>query len=129
MKLTKKEVGLIRNMAFFVNVLDRNAETMVQEHLDKIPEKKRELALAYFQFLTRTDGVKSYVVDFKASGAGHLTYHHCTVEEAHNKALYALQNGAFGKHEKLEDIVIQKVSPETIYHNQFEDFVQATSAA
>jgi hypothetical protein len=124
MKLTKREAGFIRQVAFFQNVLEQRVDKELQKALSKISEKKHELALGYYQYLTTNDGKKSYVVDFKANGAGHLTFHDCTAEEAEEKALYKLQNGAFGKYEKLEDITIQKVSPDTIYHNQYENYLQ-----
>lgn len=124
MKLTKREAGFIRQVAFFQNVLEQAVEKQLNHALSMIPEKKHELALGYYEYLTTNDGKKSYVVDFKVNGAGHLTFHDCTAEEAMEKALYKLQNGAFGKYEKLEDITIQKVSPDTIYHNQYENYLQ-----
>jgi hypothetical protein len=124
MKLTKKEAGMIRQVAFFKNVLDQNVEDKLRNVLARIPEKKHPIALAYFEYLTTNEGVKTYVVDFVCNGAGHLTYHDCTAEEAKNKAIHALQNGAFGNFAKLEDIIITKVSPETISYNTFEDFLR-----
>lgn len=123
MKLNKKEAGMIRSLAFYENVLDQKSTKQIELAYSLIPEKKHELARQYHDYLTNNEGKKVYVVDFKASGAGHLTYYDCTAEEAKAKALHALQNGAFGKHEKFEDITILKVSPETIYHNQFADFL------
>lgn len=124
MKLNKKEAGMIRQVAFFQNVLEENIERKLSRALSAIPEKKHSLALGYHQFLTTNDGEKCYVVDFIANGAGHLTFYDCTAEEAVEKALHKIQFGAFGKYEKLEDITIKKVSPETIYHNQFNDYLK-----
>lgn len=123
MKLNKKEVGMIRSLAFYENVLDQKIASQIELAYSLIPEKKHELARQYHAYLTNNEGKKVYVVDFKASGAGHLTIHDCTAEEAKAQALHKLQNGAFGNYEKLEDITILKVSPETIYHNQFVDFL------
>ncbi|PLS18994.1 hypothetical protein CVD28_00915 [Bacillus sp. M6-12] len=125
MKLTKREAGFIRQVAFFQTVLEQNTEGKLRKALSMIPEKKHSLSMGYYDYLTTADGKKSYVVDFKTtSGAGNLTYHDCTAEEAEAKALHVLQNGAFGKYEKLEDITIQGVYPDTIYYNQFEDYLK-----
>jgi hypothetical protein len=129
MKLTKREAGIIRQVAFFKNVLEQNVDYKLRHALTLIPEKKHKLALAYFEYLTTNEGVKTYVVDFLCNGAGHLTYHDCTAEEAKAKAIYALQNGAFGNYAKLEDITITKVSPETISYNTFEDFLHSFKKA
>lgn len=123
MKLNKKEVNMIRSLAFYENVLNQKSEEQIALVYSSIPEKKHELARQYLAYLTNNNGKKVYVVDFKASGTGHLTYYDCTAEEAKEKALHALQNGAFGKYEKLEDISILDVNPEAIYHNQFVDFL------
>lgn len=123
MKLNKKEVGMVRSLAFYKNVLDQTSPKQIELAYSLIPEKKHELARQYHAYLTNNEGKKVYVVDFKASGSGHMTFHGCTAEEAKAEALHKLQNGAFGNYEKLEDITILKVRPETIFHNQFVDFL------
>lgn len=128
MNLTKREIGMIRQIAFFHNVLEQEVNNELSDALSRINEKKHSLAMAYYEYLTTNDGKKSYTVDFLSNGAGLLTFHDCTAEEAMEKALYQLQNGAFGKNEKVEDITIQKVSPETIHYNQFEDYLKWSSA-
>lgn len=125
MKLTKKEAGKIRVIAFYKNVLGENVEKRLQKAISTISEKKQSLALAYYDYLTSNVGKKSYVVDFVCHGAGNLTFHDCTAEEAEAQAIEQLQNGAFGQYAKLEEITIKQVSPDVIYHNQFEDFLKS----
>lgn len=126
MKLTKRQAGHIRETAFFSNLSSEKAkESKIETIRTAFPDNKVEEAIAYFKYLTESNGQKTYVVDFliNSGGAGHLTFHDCTAEEAVEKAIYQLQNGAFGKYEKLEDIKIDCVRPEAIHYNTYEDFL------
>ncbi|MFF2531378.1 hypothetical protein ACFVS2_20960 [Brevibacillus sp. NPDC058079] len=124
LKLNKKEVNIVRHFAFLVNLFSHDEEKNRAEMKERIPDRKWELAENYYAYLTSTDGVKTYVVDFIASGAGHMTFHNLTSEEAIEKAVYQLQNGAFNRSDKRDEIQIQKVYPDTIFHNTYKDYLQ-----
>lgn len=125
MKLSKKEVSSIRNMAHSNNVYNQNVKNEFDSFLAKLSSKKIEEAKNYFEYLTSNKGVKTYTVDFRANGAGYLTIYNSTAEDSVNQVTYKLQNGAFGRYEKLEDIHIEKVKPETLFHNSYQDFLKS----
>ena len=125
MKLSKRDIRILSDLAFRVLFRDTMEERkkeyirLSNRYLDKIAIEKREFATNVIKYYLYEDdkicnnGCKVDLI------SGWLSFEDIKdKKEAREKAIYKLQNGAFGKKRSLEESIkmIQDVKP---YSNSF----------
>ena len=125
MMLNKSEIRILSDLAFKVLLRDTMKERKMEyerisnNYIDKISLEKRELATSVIQeFLYEDDVLCNNGCKVDLIG-GWLSFEDIkNKNEAKEKAVYRLQNGAFGRNRTLEEAtkMIQDVKP---YSNSF----------